>query len=90
MSEMKNYTIKVLNDRYIVQSDEQEDFVLKTAQLVDMFAHEILEKNKHIDHKKVAVLAALRLAGQVIHMENKISNIHHKECEIMAVMDTVC
>ncbi len=90
MSEAKNYTIRVLNDQYVIQSDEHEELVHRAVQLVDTCMLEILEKSKHIDQKKAAVLAALRLASQLVHKETQLDDVHHKEQELIAAVDNVC
>ncbi len=90
MNEAKNYTIRVLNDQYVIQSDECEDLVHRAAQLVDACMLEILEKSKYVDHKKAAVLAALRLASQLVKQEAQLEGIHYKEQELLAAIDGVC
>ena len=90
MNEAKNYTIRVLNDQYVIQSDECEELVRRAVQLVDTCMLEILEKSKHIDQKKAAVLAALRLASQLVHKETQLDDVHHKEQELIAAVDNVC
>jgi cell division protein ZapA (FtsZ GTPase activity inhibitor) len=90
MNEAKNYTIRIFNDQYIIQSDEPDELVHSATQKVDALIHEITDKNKNIDPKKVAVLAALRLASQLVHMEYLCDDIRRKEQELIVIVDSVC
>jgi cell division protein ZapA len=90
MNEAKNYTIRVFNDQYVIQSDEPDELVRSAAQRVDALMHEIAAKNKNIDQKKVAVLAALRLASQLVHMEYLCDDVRRKEQELIVIADSVC
>lgn len=89
MNEAKSYTIRVFNDQYVIQSDEPDEFVYSAAQRLDKLMHEIAEKNKNIDQKKVAILAALRLANQLVHMEHQHNDALQKEQELIAIVDSV-
>lgn len=90
MNEAKNYNIRILNDEYVIQSDEQKEIIDRASFLVNTFMQETLNKSKHIDQKKVAVLTALRLAGQVIHLENQIDDARMKEQELVTTIESMC
>lgn len=90
MNEAKTYTIRILNDEYVIQSDEQKEVIDRASFLVNTFMQEILSKSKHIDQKKVAVLTALRLAGQLIHLESQIDDARVKEQELVVSIESMC
>lgn len=82
MNEAKNYTIQVLNDQYVIKTDEAQEQVDEAAQLVNALMYEIVEKNKYIDHKKAAVLAALRVASQLVDLQTHQASVQRREQEL--------
>ncbi len=87
MNEAKNYTIRVLNDQYVIKSDESQEHIDASAHLVNELIHEIVEHNKHIDHKKAAVLVALRIASRAVHMQEELKSVRCKEQGIIAALE---
>lgn len=87
MNEAKNYTIRVLNDQYVVKSDETQEHIDASAHMVNQLINEILEHNKHIDHKKVAILAALRIASSALHAQEELGLVRNKEQDMIMMLE---
>lgn len=79
MNEAKNYIVRILNDQYTLCSDESEEHITQSSDLVNLFIRDIIDRNKQMEHKKVAVLAALRMASRLLQMEAELYEAKKKE-----------
>lgn len=84
MNEAKNYIIRILNDQYTLSSDESQEHINKSSELVNLFIREIVDRNKQMEHKKVAVLAALRMASHILKLESQLNDLQSKELAMIA------
>ena len=75
MNEKKSYKVHIFEEHYTLLSDEPEELVLNAAEMVNCFMKEISCQSAIVDQKKIAVLAALRIANQLLTFEN----IYNKE-----------
>lgn len=89
MNKTKSYTIRILNDQYTIESDDSDELVIEAAQRVDMLMRELAEENRPIDQKKIALVVALRLASQLIHLEGELKSIGHIEQKLAAVVSSI-
>ena len=62
--ELKKYRARVFGDTYSIVSDEKESLILESVKIVDGIMREIAEASQVVDHKKIAVLAALKIAAR--------------------------
>lgn len=65
----KSCKVTIFGDEYTLVSNESEAHIIESAKLINTFMQEIASKSKSSDAKRVAVLAALRIASQVLQME---------------------
>lgn len=86
-SQMKKYKAHILGETYSIVSDEKESFILESVQSVDSVMREISEKMPTMDKQKVAVLAALKIASDKIHLEHFIEEEKKLSSKIMDVLD---
>lgn len=78
----KQYKITILDNEYSLMSDESEVHVQGTVQKVDALMKEIREKSRLTDQTKVAVLAALQIASELLHLQQEqISS--QQSCELL-------
>lgn len=76
----RNYKVTIFGDQYTLISDEAEECVLKATHMVDSLMQEIAAVSKITDTKKIAVLAALKIASQLAALESETEAIkRHKE-----------
>jgi len=75
MSNVKQYKVTIFGDHYSLMSDESEESILKAASMVDSMMKEIADKSKIQDGKKVAVLAALRVASFLTTLESERESV---------------
>ncbi|MGB9742746.1 MAG: cell division protein ZapA [candidate division WOR-3 bacterium] len=61
---MNNYVVKVFGSEYNVRSDQDADYVLKVAELVDRKMKEISSRYQPPNTAKTAVLACLALVDE--------------------------
>jgi len=67
----KQYKITILDNEYSLVSDEPEEHVRSTVQYVDSLMKEVLEKSRLADQTKVAVLATLQIASELLHLQEE-------------------
>lgn len=91
MSEMnieKNrLKVEIFNDQYSLISDEKEADVLKASLMVDKLMREIADKSNLNDDKKIAVLAALRIASKLVTLEDSLQYCNQKHLEFADIIE---
>jgi len=85
--EKKKIKIEIFNDQYSLISDEKEDELLQASQFVDSLMKEISDKSSLKDEKKIAVLAALRIASRLINLENSLQYYEGRQKELAEMID---
>lgn len=86
MKESRVYKITIFNDDYSIVSDEPEERIVRSAQLIDSFMKEAFAVSSLADQKKIAVLAGLRLASKVVELENEKASVTEKLATLSAVI----
>jgi len=86
MDKAKNYQVRIFDDSYSLLSDESENHVAQSAALVDSLMKEIADKSSISDQKKIAILAALRMASKLLHIEK---NIEQRDFEEEKLIDAI-
>jgi cell division protein ZapA (FtsZ GTPase activity inhibitor) len=79
------HKLSIFGDQYSIVSDEIH--IKQSAELVDMIMNDIASKMPIADAKKVAVLAALRIASKLIHHETNIEQQKKKQEDLIAFVD---
>lgn len=87
MNEAKNYTIDILGDRYTIISDEPAEHVTEAAACVNSIVQEIYAYDGSIDQRKAVVLAALRIASNLIHAEQNVRMMHTEGQKLIQSID---
>ena len=78
INEKKSYKVHIFEEQYILSSDEPENLVIQAAHMVDKAMKEISNYYAIADTKKIAVLAALRIAIALLDCEGDSENQHQK------------
>lgn len=65
MQRSGSYKVSIFGDQYTIKTDEPADLIVQVAALVDSTMKEIA-CGSNLDSKSIAVLAALRIAHQII------------------------
>ena len=68
-----SYKVSIFGDQYTVKTDESSDLIEKAATMVDSTMKEIAGASK-LDTKSIAVLAALRIAHQIVSADQSHVN----------------
>ena len=69
-----SYKVSIFGDQYTIKTDESNDLVVKAAALVDSTMKEIAHAS-NLDVRSIAVLAALRIAHQMmVASQNQTGN----------------
>jgi len=78
------YRVNILDEHYSLVSDEPAELVFNAAHIVNSLMKEVALKNAGnigVDIKKIAILAALQLASQLVSLKNvhELSTAKHIE-----------
>lgn len=87
MREQKKYKITIFDQVYTIVSDESENHVMQSASTVDAQMREIFDKARTLEHEKIAVLTALKLASRLLETERKIKSVQECEKDIIELID---
>ena len=79
--------IEIFNDHYSLISDEKEADILKASFMVDKLMKEIADKSSLRDEKKIAVLAALKIASKLVDLENSLQYYEQKHLEFTDIIE---
>lgn len=69
---VKSYQLEIFGDKYSLLSDESEQHVVKSAQLVDKYMREIADKVTVKSQQRIAVLTAVRIASILFYKEAEL------------------
>ncbi len=89
MKNEKNcYRVQIFGDEYTVISDEPESQVIQAATLIDSLMHEIIQNAQQLaDPKKIAVLAALRVASRLLDCEQSLETDNDKKVALVEYIE---
>ena len=82
----KQYKITILDNDYSLVSDESEQHVRSTVEYVNSLMKEVLEKSRLTDQTKVAVLASLQIASELLHLQEEKM---HTQKESLVLIDII-
>ena len=86
-NEKKNYKIQIFGDQYTLVSDEAEGHLIQSAKLIDKLMQTISQDYHITNPKKIAVLAALRIAHKSIILEGELDRDNQKMAGLIDLID---
>jgi cell division protein ZapA len=90
----KEKTVKVVifGEEYPIRGDVDESYILRVADYVDEKMKEIALKSRNKSPNRIAILAALNMAGELIDLkdnqEKSISNVEDRAKNILDLIDS--
>lgn len=85
--EVKSYKVNIFDDEYSLVTDESQEHISKSAAYIDSLMKEIAQKSSITDAKKLAVLAALRIASKTLNLEYYLTQRAEKEAELIEKLE---
>ncbi len=85
--DMKKYQINVFDETLTIVSDDSEKLVMDTVSHVDFMMKEISKKSAILDTKKIAILAALKIASKMLKLESELEKINKDEQNLLNLID---
>lgn len=79
--------VTIMGESFMIMTTETEEHVQRAATLIDVTMQEIAAKSTSVDEKKVAVLAALRVASKFLLLEDNFNKDKEKEKHLIAVIE---
>ena len=83
----ETYKVLINDDEFNLVSDEAQAHVLKSAERVDGIIRELSAKVTHIDKRRLAILAALQLASELLHAQDDLAKRKEKEDALVLFVD---
>lgn len=83
----KKYRLTIFGDSYSIVSDEAEEIVVSCAQQVDTLMREIARGSQIAEAKRVAVLAALKLAAEISEREESLMQYRSEQRKLIDLLD---
>ena len=87
MNDTKTCKVFIFGDEYMLTTNESEGHVFVAAASVDSLMNSIAERAKTKDGKRVAVLTALRLASNVLALEQELQTRKDEEKRLLDAID---
>ncbi|TET06589.1 cell division protein ZapA [Candidatus Dependentiae bacterium] len=84
---LKSYQLEIFGNQYKLLSDESEQHVVQSAQVVDKYMKEIADRVTNKNIQRIAVLAAVRLASMLLYKESELEQKQFHEKELIALID---
>ena len=88
-AEKRQYTVDIFKQEYTLVSDEGEMHVLQAAAMVDTLMKQLAARSPSADHKRIAVLVALKLASDLAKARYQLEEITNKQSDLVERMDRV-
>jgi cell division protein ZapA (FtsZ GTPase activity inhibitor) len=86
--EIKKYKARIFGELYSIKSDENEQFIAEVVGTVDTYMKEIsIKASGALDGKQVAVLAALKIAQELLELQEQIYKDKQHIKDIVALLD---
>lgn len=86
--EIKKYTVTIFNESYTLLGDESEHDIMLAASKVDSLMKEIAQKAPLMASYRIAALAALRLALQIVTLESTEKNSNQTLKKLIDSLET--
>ncbi len=87
-NEQKGCKVTIFNESYTLVTNEREELLtVQAASLVDTLMKEISQTYNFADHKKIAVLASLRLAHELLQARSLGARRDAQEKAVLELLD---
>ncbi len=84
ISPLQKIKVSLFGEVHALVSDDSEQSVLSSAQLVDALMKDIAQKTRCTDTKSLALLVALHLAQQQLNNQSKLMSLIDDELRSVA------
>jgi len=88
MTTSKKYIVTILGQKYSLVSDEPEELIMRSAEIVNGLMAEITQRSSTVDSTKVAVLVSLKLARDYLAAQQVIQAHTQHYSHLVTVLDT--
>ncbi len=89
-TEKKKFKVNIFGDQYMLVSDQSQEYVMKVALTVDILMRDIAQNAQVSDGKRVAVLAALKVADQFAMLELETAHKKERQEALVALIEQEC
>jgi cell division protein ZapA len=90
---MRAVKVKILDNEYLVRSEEDEGQVQRIAEYVSQKLSEVRDNTDGLSEKKAAILAALNIASDFLHLRKEhdelLANLRQRARTLIGNIDSV-
>lgn len=86
-NELKKYKVSILKENYFLISDESEEHLTKSVNLLNSSLKEIITKVPNAELKKTIVLAALRFSSELLKSIQEIESFNNHSKQLTEFID---
>lgn len=82
--------VEIFGEEFIVRGDTDADYIVRLAKMVDQKMREVSETLEKAETKKIAILAALNLADELVQSEEKgqaTGDIEERTKRLISMLD---
>ncbi len=83
----ETYKVLIHEDEYQLVSDEAETHVLKAAERVNEIMKKLASGAEAVNKRKVAVMAAIQLASELLHMQEDRAKREQQEKDLASLVE---
>jgi cell division protein ZapA len=83
----KRCIVTIFGNEYSLITNESENYVSNAAQRVNELMNEIAGASTAVDEKKIAILAALRLASELMQLKETVEGNSISQRKLIAAID---
>lgn len=87
MAMLKKYKISIFGDSYSIVSDEREEHIAQSVQLLDSLVREVADKMQAVEPHRSTMLVALKLASQVLTLKAEIERNKQEQERLIQLLD---
>ena len=80
--------VKLLEQRLLVKTEEDEEYTKKVVDFVDNKIHEIRDNAKIASKLDIALLTAMNIAGEYIKTRDRLERLESKADKLVELIDT--
>ncbi|MDP3889268.1 MAG: cell division protein ZapA [bacterium] len=86
-NERNQYKVDIFGEQYALISDETKEHIAESAELVDSLMQ--IASKSSADTKRTAILVALQIASELIHLKKSMLASQAKEASLVDRMEKV-
>jgi len=86
-NQLKKYKVSICKENYFLISDESEEHIIQSIELLNNYLKNITDKIPNLELKKVAILAAIQFASKLLKSTQELDHIKIHSEQLTSFID---